>query len=55
MGRDRGGLGKGRSVHEQPGAKVEWIAPKKEGFQLSKREFERGPKKVKEVKKGIAP
>jgi hypothetical protein len=30
MGRDWGELGKGRSVHEQPGAKMDGIAPHKE-------------------------
>ncbi len=29
MGRDWGGLRKGRSVHAQPGAKVDGIAPHK--------------------------
>jgi hypothetical protein len=29
-GRTEEGLGKGRSVYEQPGAKVDWIAPHKE-------------------------
>ncbi len=43
MGRDwRGngeGVGRGRSVYEQPGTRVDGIAPRKEeGFQVSKRD-----------------
>jgi hypothetical protein len=54
MGRDWGGTGeglrKGRSVHEQPGAKVDGIAPHKE-------RDSRGTKgePARRVKDGFAP
>ena len=41
------GMGRGRSVYEQPGTRVDRIAPRKEeGFQVSKRDLgERGVSK----------
>jgi hypothetical protein len=44
MGRDWGELRKGRSVHEQPGARVdENCTTLKEGFQVSVRGIKRKP------------
>jgi hypothetical protein len=51
------GLGKGRSVYEQPGAKVDGNAPheRRDSKYVKgvEREFERGP--ARGAKRGIAP
>jgi hypothetical protein len=49
------GMGRGRSVYEQPGTKVDGIASRpKEGFQVSKGEWKGGTNKelARGVKKG---
>ncbi len=57
-GGDGEGMEMGRSVYEQPGTKVDGILSQQGGFQVSKRENERGLKGMRKEKaesKGIAP